>query len=134
MSLSGIRDMSVLEEAPIDRQPIQTFVMEENEEIVREALNRKYQGEARYTMSITGLMTYRKRQQSFRSLSLRQILLMRMDRCLKEALKKNNVRLCIREIDVLVSTTIMKRDLTYQTSIQLIVDNADTFDFRVFIS
>ena len=34
MSLAGIRDMSVLEEAPQDRLPIQTFVMEYNEETI----------------------------------------------------------------------------------------------------
>ena len=38
MSLIGIRDMSVLEEAPMDRMPIQTYVMEYNEEMVREAI------------------------------------------------------------------------------------------------
>lgn len=41
MSLIGIRDMSVLEEPPMDRMPIQTFVMEYNEEMVREAINRE---------------------------------------------------------------------------------------------
>ena len=41
MSLIGIRDMSVLEEAPEDRQPIQTFVCEYNEEMVREAISRE---------------------------------------------------------------------------------------------
>ena len=41
MSLIGIRDMSVLEEAPQDRVPIQTFVMEYNEELVREAIGRE---------------------------------------------------------------------------------------------
>ena len=35
----GIRDMSVLEEPPMDRLPIQTYVMEYNDEIVREAVN-----------------------------------------------------------------------------------------------
>ena len=41
MSLIGIRDMSVLEEGPNDRQPIQTFVCEYNEELVREAIARE---------------------------------------------------------------------------------------------
>ncbi len=41
MSLVGIRDMSVLSEAPRDRMPIQTFVMEYSEEMVREAVNRE---------------------------------------------------------------------------------------------
>ena len=41
MSLVGIRDMSVLEEPPVDRMPIQTFVTEQNDEMVREAINRE---------------------------------------------------------------------------------------------
>ena len=41
MSLIGIRDMSVLEEPPMDRMPIQTFVLEYNEEMVREAICRE---------------------------------------------------------------------------------------------
>ena len=41
MSLIGIRDMSVLEEAPRERVPIQTYVMEYNEEMVREAISRE---------------------------------------------------------------------------------------------
>jgi transcription-repair coupling factor (superfamily II helicase) len=41
MSLIGIRDMSLLEEAPNDRQPIQTFVTEYHEELVREAVTRE---------------------------------------------------------------------------------------------
>ena len=41
MSLVGIRDMSVLEEPPVDRVPIQTYVMEYNDEMVREAIHRE---------------------------------------------------------------------------------------------
>ncbi|MBR5377081.1 MAG: transcription-repair coupling factor, partial [Lachnospiraceae bacterium] len=41
MSLVGIRDMSLLEEAPQDRLPIQTFVMEYSDETVREAISRE---------------------------------------------------------------------------------------------
>ena len=41
MSLSGIRDMSILEVPPVDRRAVQTFVMEYNEEMVREAIVRE---------------------------------------------------------------------------------------------
>ncbi len=41
MSLIGIRDMSVLEEAPSDRMPIQTYIMEYSDEMVREAIERE---------------------------------------------------------------------------------------------
>ena len=41
MSLIGIRDMSILEEPPHDRRAIQTYVMEYNEELVKEAVHRE---------------------------------------------------------------------------------------------
>ena len=41
MSLIGIRDMSILEEPPQERVPIQTYVMEFNQELVREAICRE---------------------------------------------------------------------------------------------
>ena len=41
MSLVGIRDMSVLDEPPMERTPIQTFVFEYNEEMVREVIVRE---------------------------------------------------------------------------------------------
>ena len=41
MSLSGIRDMSLLTEPPVDRVPIQTYVMEYSAEVVKEAILRE---------------------------------------------------------------------------------------------
>ncbi|MBQ8733594.1 MAG: DEAD/DEAH box helicase, partial [Anaerotignum sp.] len=41
MSLAGIRDMSLLEEPPQERHPIQTYVMENNPEFIREAIHRE---------------------------------------------------------------------------------------------
>ena len=41
MSLAGIRDMSILEEPPNERMPIQTYVMQYNEDSVREAIHRE---------------------------------------------------------------------------------------------
>ena len=40
-SLTGIRDMSLLDEPPEARQPVQTYVMEANQEFVRDAINRE---------------------------------------------------------------------------------------------
>ena len=53
MSLAGIRDMSVLEEPPVDRVPIQTFVTEHNDEMIREAITRSLPETVRYTMYTT---------------------------------------------------------------------------------
>ncbi|MBQ6401874.1 MAG: transcription-repair coupling factor [Firmicutes bacterium] len=41
MSLSGIRDMSTIEEPPEDRQPVQTYVMEQDDFVIREAIEKE---------------------------------------------------------------------------------------------
>ncbi|MBQ3088691.1 MAG: transcription-repair coupling factor [Clostridia bacterium] len=41
MAMSGIRDMSAIEEAPQDRQPVQTYVMEQNNGVLMEAINKE---------------------------------------------------------------------------------------------
>ncbi len=41
MSLSGIRDMSTIEEPPEDRQPVQTYVMEQDDFIIRDAIEKE---------------------------------------------------------------------------------------------
>lgn len=41
MSLIGIRDMSLIEEPPQDRYPVQTYVMEEDDNIIRDAIERE---------------------------------------------------------------------------------------------
>ncbi len=41
MALSGVRDMSTLEEAPLDRQPVQTYVLEQDPGILRDAILRE---------------------------------------------------------------------------------------------
>lgn len=55
MSMIGIRDMSVLEEPPMDRMPIQTYVMEYDEETVRKLSEESCEEAARFIMFITGL-------------------------------------------------------------------------------
>lgn len=41
MAMSGIRDMSVLEEAPQDRHPVQTYVLEHDDGVICEAIRRE---------------------------------------------------------------------------------------------
>lgn len=41
MALSGIRDMSILEEAPRNRHPVQTYVLEHNWDVIKDAIRRE---------------------------------------------------------------------------------------------
>ncbi len=62
MSLSGIRDMSLLEEPPRERRPIQTYVMENDSELIKDAINRELSEADRFIIFITELKAYHRRQ------------------------------------------------------------------------
>jgi len=54
MSLVGIRDISTIEEPPEERYPVQTYVMEYNDEVVRDAINREMSRADRFFIFTTG--------------------------------------------------------------------------------
>lgn len=127
MSLVGIRDMSVLEEPPVDRLPIQTYVMEYDMEMVREAINRELTrgGQVYYVYNrvndideVTGRIAkmipdasvvYAHGQMSERKLE--QIMYDFIE----------------GEIDVLVSTTIIETGLDISNVNTIIIHDADNF-------
>ena len=125
MSLAGIRDMSVLEEPPVDRLPIQTFVMEHNSEIIREAINRELarNGQIFYVynrvkgidgmaMEIQKLVPDANVAYAHGQMSERQ-------------LEKIMMAFINGEIDVLVATTIIETGLDISNVNTIIIDNAD---------
>ena len=127
MSLIGIRDMSLLEEPPVDRRPIQTYVMEYDKEIVKEAISRELArgGQVYYV--------YNRVDDIARvALELRAIL---PDANIEFAHGKMNGReledimhrFISKEIDVLVSTTIIETGLDIPNVNTIIIHNADNF-------
>ncbi len=126
MSLSGIRDMSLLEEAPVDRMPIQTFVMEHNEEIIREAINRELarNGQVYYVFNrVNGIDEIAARVQSLVPEARVAFAHGQMG---ERALEKIMFDFINGEIDVLVSTTIIETGLDISNVNTMIIDNADT--------
>ena len=125
MSLIGIRDMSVLEEAPNDRMPIQTYVMEYNDEMVREAIQRE--------MSRQGQVYY-----VYNKVKDIDEIAARIQKLVPEANvayahgqmrehKLENIMLDFinGEIDVLVSTTIIETGLDISNANTMIIHDAD---------
>lgn len=87
MSLIGIRDMSILEEPPHDRRAIQTYVMEYNEELVKEAVHREMTRGGQVYYVYTGSTTLRRSRVSYRNSCQMQKWPLPTDRCGKESLK-----------------------------------------------
>ncbi len=125
MSLSGIRDMSVLNEAPIDRLPIQTFVMEHNDEIIREAINRETArgGQVYYVYNrVNGI---EEKAALVASLCLDVTVRFAHGQMSERELEKIMYEFISGEIDVLVSTTIIETGLDISNVNTIIIDDAD---------
>ena len=125
MSLIGIRDMSVLEEAPQDRVPIQTFVMEYNEELVREAINRELArgGQVFYVYNRVNTIA---EMTGFLTQLLPDANIAYAHGQMKEAeLERIMYDFVSGEIDVLVSTTIIETGLDIPNVNTMIIHDAD---------
>lgn len=127
MSLIGIRDMSVLEEAPHDRMPIQTYVMEYNDEMVREAITRELArgGQIYYVYNrVTDIADVAgKIQQLVPEANVAFAHGQMKERELEDIMYD----FINGDIDVLVSTTIIETGLDISNANTMIIQDADRF-------
>lgn len=125
MSLVGIRDMSVLEEPPVDRMPIQTFVMEKNDEIVREAILRELGrgGQVYYVYNRVANMDIIVGE--VQKLVPEAIVAYAHGQMNERELERTMFAFVNGEIDVLVSTTIVETGLDIPNVNTIIIDEAD---------
>ncbi len=125
MAMSGIRDMSTLEDAPQDRRPVQTYVLEHDDGIIAEAIRRELRrgGQAFYLHN---------RVESIDSCAAR------LRRLVPEAkiavahgkMSENELsdiwqRMLEQEINLLVSTTIIETGIDLPNANTLIIEDAD---------
>ena len=125
MSLAGIRDMSVLEEPPVDRTPIQTYVMEYNEEMIREAINRELSrgGQVYYVYNrVTDIDEVANR---VAALVPEAVVTFAHGQMREHELERIMADFINGEIDVLVSTTIIETGLDIPNANTMIVHDAD---------
>ena len=125
MSLVGIRDMSVLEEPPIDRIPIQTYVMEYNEEMVREAVHREMArgGQVYYVYNrVNDIVEIANR---IAALVPEAVVVFAHGQMKEHELERIMLDFINGDIDVLVSTTIIETGLDIPNANTMIVHDAD---------
>ena len=127
MALSGLRDMSVIEEAPGDRFPVQTFVMEENKPVILEAIKRELRrgGQVYYLHNRTDDIS---RKAYILKEALPDAEISFADGKMGED-KLNNEwqKLVDHETDVLVCTTIIETGVDVPNVNTLIIEDADRF-------
>jgi len=127
MALSGIRDMSTIEEPPADRYPVQTFVMEHNNAVIDDAIRREIErgGQVYYlhnrTETIDQCASAIKRRIPGISVGVAH------GQMGEEALGDVMQAMNEGEIQVLVCTTIIETGLDIPNANTLIIENADRF-------
>ena len=125
MSLIGIRDMSVLEEPPMDRLPIQTYVMEHNEEMVREAIHRELARDGQVFYVYNKVKDIDEITTKIQALVPDANVAFAHGQMKEHELEKIMYRFINGEIDVLVSTTIIETGLDISNVNTMIIHDAD---------
>ena len=125
MSLIGIRDMSVLEEPPMDRMPIQTYVMEYNEELVREAIVREMSRDGQVYYVFNRVNQIEDVAAKIASLVPEASVAFAHGQMKERELEDIMYSFINGEIDVLVSTTIIETGLDISNVNTMIIHDAD---------
>ena len=125
MSLIGIRDMSVLEEAPNDRMPIQTYVMEYNDEMVREAIERECARDGQVYYVYNRVEDIEEVASRISRLVPEVNVAYAHGQMKEHVLEKIMYDFINGEIDVLVSTTIIETGLDISNANTMIIHDAD---------
>ena len=125
MSLIGIRDMSVLEEPPMDRLPIQTYVLEYNEELVREAIHRELARDGQVFYVYNKVKDIDEVTTKIQALVPDANVAFAHGQMKESELEKIMYRFINGEIDVLVSTTIIETGLDISNVNTMIIHDAD---------
>ncbi len=125
MSLIGIRDMSVLEEAPNDRMPIQTYVMEYNDEMVREAISRELSRQGQVFYVYNKVKDIDEIAAKIQKLVPEATVAYAHGQMREHKLENIMLDFINGEIDVLVSTTIIETGLDISNANTMIIHDAD---------
>lgn len=125
MAMSGIRDMSVIEEAPRDRHPVQTYVLEHDNAILNEAIRRELRRGGQVYYLHNDVATIERTAARIQSQIPEARVGFGHGKMTESELSEVWRKLIEHEIDVLVCTTIIETGVDVPNANTLIIENAD---------
>ncbi len=125
MAMSGIRDMSVIEEAPLDRQPVQTYVMEYDMGVLVQAMEQELRRGGQVYYLYNKVETIDRKASEIKDLIPDATVAIAHGQMSEEELSDVWRRLLEGEIDILVCTTIIETGVDVPNVNTLIIENAD---------
>ncbi|AFS79378.1 transcription-repair-coupling factor Mfd [Gottschalkia acidurici 9a] len=125
MSLIGIRDMSVLEEPPEERYPIQTYVVEYNEQMLRDAIVKELSRNGQIYILYNRVQTISEFSAKIQRLVPEARITVAHGQMSERELEKVMLEFLKGEYDVLVCTTIIETGLDIPNVNTIIIHDAD---------
>ena len=127
MSLNGIRDMSLLTEAPPDRMPIKTYVLKYNDELIKEAISRELNRDGQVFIVHNKIHDIYEFAEKISNLCKNANVAIAHGKLSEDELSTIMSDFIDGKYNVLVSTTIIETGIDIPNANTLIVDNAEDF-------
>ena len=125
MALSGIRDMSVIEEPPMDRHPIQTYVIEHNAGVIAQAINKELRRGGQVYYIHNRINTIERTVSQLQEMLPEARIGVAHGQISENKLSEIWRQLIDREIDILVCTTLIETGVDVPNVNTLIIEDAD---------
>lgn len=125
MSILGVRDMSVIYEPPQNRRPVQTYVLEYDEEIVREAILKEVERGGQVFYLFNNVEQIAKKANDVAKLVPEAKISYAHGKMTGKELEEIMEAFISKEIDVLVCTTILESGIDMPNANTIIVENAE---------
>ncbi len=125
MAMSGLRDMSIIETPPEDRFPIQTYVVEHNESLIRDAIMRELSRNGQVYYVYNRVQTIHEEAQKLKRLVPEARIAVAHGQMNEDELEEVMLGFYGHDYDVLVCTTIIESGLDIPNANTLIVTSAD---------
>lgn len=127
MSMIGIRSLSLIETPPVDRYPVQTYVIEENKQIIKDAIYKEMSRKGQVFLLYNSVENIERKVFEIQSLVPEARIVFAHGRLTKEELEDRMQAFINHEYDILVCTTIIETGIDIPNANTLIVLDADRF-------
>ena len=125
MSILGVRDMSVIYEPPQNRRPVQTYVLEYDTEVIKEAITKELERSGQVFYLYNNVENISKKALDISELVPEAKVEFAHGKMTGRELEDIMERFINKQIDVLVCTTILESGIDIPNANTIIVENAD---------
>ena len=127
MSMLGVRDLSVIETPPENRFPVQTYVLEQNTNFIKEALERELSREGQVFYLYNKVQSIYEKREQLQMLMPEANIGIAHGQMKEGDLEETMLSFINHEYDILVTTTIIETGVDVPNANTLIIEDADRF-------